>query len=50
MVKEADMAKKGTGFNAPTIGNRHPKGATIRKNKDGTITVVPPKSTKKGKK
>lgn len=44
-------SKKGTGFGAPAIGTRHPKGSTIKKNPDGTITVVPPKSApKKGKK
>ena len=42
--------KKGTGFSAPMIGTKYPKGSTIRKNADGTVTVVPPKkSTKKGK-
>ena len=46
------MAKKGTGFGGPTIGTKHPKGSTIKRNADGTITVVPPKksSSKKGKK
>lgn len=44
--------KKGnSGFNGPTIGTRHPKGSTVRRNSDGTVTVVPPKkSSKKGKK
>lgn len=43
--------KKGnSGFSGPTIGTKHPKGTTIRKNADGTITLVPPKSGNKGKK
>lgn len=37
------MAKKGTGFAAPTIGTKHPKGSTIKKNSNGTISIVPPK-------
>lgn len=41
---------KKSGFNAPTIGTIHAKGSTIKKNKDGTITIVPPKSNKGKKK
>lgn len=37
------MSQKGTGFAAPTIGKIWPKGSTIRKNPNGTVTVVPPK-------
>lgn len=44
------MAKKGTGFQAPTIGTVHPKGSTIKKNADGTITIVEPKGKKKKRK
>ena len=32
----------GTGFAVPTIGVVHPKGSTVVKNEDGTITIVPP--------
>ena len=39
--------KKGTGFAGPTVGTVHPKGSTVKRNKDGTITIVPPKSKKK---
>ncbi len=39
------MKEKGTGFAAPTIGVIHPKGSTVRKNPDGTITIVPPEDT-----
>lgn len=42
--------KKGTGFAAPTIGTIHPKGSTIKKNPDGTITIVHPKEKKETKK
>ena len=46
------MTKRGTGFACPTIGIVHPKGSTIKKNADGTITIVPPKksSAKKSRK
>lgn len=43
----AESKKSGTGFSAPTIGTKYPKGSKIKKNPDGTITVVTPK--KKGK-
>ena len=35
----------GTGFAVPTIGVIHPKGSKVRKNSDGTITIVPPEDT-----
>lgn len=48
--EEIKMATKNTdkksGFNAPTIGEVHPKGSTIKRNPDGTITIVPPKEKK----
>lgn len=45
------MAKKeGTpkhsGFEAPTKGTVYPKGSTIKKRKDGTVYVAPPKKKK----
>ena len=40
----------GTGFAAPTIGVLHPKGSTIRKNADGTVSVIPPKKSGSSKK
>lgn len=44
----ADKKKKGCGLDAPAIGTFHPKGTVIKKNANGTITLVDPK--KKGKK
>ena len=42
--------KKKTAFSGPTIGTKYPKGSTIKRNADGTITIVPPKkNSKKGK-
>lgn len=39
--------KKGTSFKGPAIGTKHPKGSIVKRNADGTISVV---SRKKGKK
>ena len=41
--------RKGSGFKAPAIGEPQPKGTTIKHNKDGTITLVPPKKAKSKK-
>lgn len=38
---------KGTGFSYPISGEALPKGTTIKKNPDGTISFVPPKKDKK---
>ena len=38
------MEKKKSGFDAPAIGTLLPKGTTFRKNPDGTVTPVPPKT------
>ena len=35
---------KGSGFEAPTIGTIFPKGSTIRKNSDGTVSIIPPEN------
>lgn len=40
---------KNSGFNAPTYGTMHPKGTRVRKNPDGTVSVIEPKK-KNGKK
>ena len=42
---------KHSGFEAPTVGVVHSKGSKIKRNKDGTISVVQPKSksSKRGK-
>lgn len=40
---------KNSGFDAPVYGTVHPKGTKIKKNKDGTITLIHP-DEKKGKK
>lgn len=44
----ASKSTKGTGFKAPTIGVRHPAGSTIKRNKDGTVSIVSPKKSKRG--
>lgn len=31
-----------SGFAAPTVGIVHPKGSTLKRNEDGTVTVIPP--------
>ena len=36
-----------SGFNVPTYGTLHPKGTKIKKNPDGTITLVEPDEKKK---
>lgn len=39
--------KRGTGFAGPVIGGKpYPKGSTVKKNADGTVTIVPPKKKK----
>lgn len=38
---------KKSGFDGQTIGKVHPKGSKIKKNPDGTITVVEPKKKKR---
>lgn len=37
------MDKKHSGFDAPVYGVRHPKGTKVKKNPDGTVTLIPPK-------
>ncbi len=37
------MEKKKSGFNAPAIGTVEPRGTTIKRNPDGTISYVYPK-------
>lgn len=43
------MTSRKNGFNAPCIGTVHPKGSKVKKNPDGTITIVEPKKKKKKK-
>lgn len=38
--------KQGTAFAGNPVGTVHAKGSTIKKNPDGTITIVPPKKKK----
>lgn len=51
-TKKSTTKKSGTtrsgnpNFEAPLIGKRYPKGTTVKRNKDGTITLVPPKAKK----
>ena len=35
--------RKNSGFDAPTYGTMSPKGTKIKKNPDGTITLIEPK-------
>ena len=39
-----------SGFDAPAYGTLHPRGTKIKKNKDGTITLVSPTEKKETKK
>lgn len=41
--KKANTKKRGTAFAGDPIGVVHAKGSTIKKNPDGTVTIVPPK-------
>lgn len=43
MAKKSD---KKSGFSGPAIGKTMPKGTTVKKNKDGTVTLVQPKKSK----
>ena len=38
---------RGTGFAGKVSGKTHPKGSTIKKNADGTVSIVPPKKKSK---
>ena len=38
------MGQKGSGFEAPAIGTIYPEGSTIRKNPDGTVSIIPPEN------
>lgn len=40
-------AKKRSGFDTPTYGKLYAKGTKIKKNPDGTITLVEPNEKKK---
>ncbi len=43
---ENDTTKKelrGSGFDCPAIGTVHPKGTKIKRNPNGTITLILPK-------
>lgn len=47
MTKRKKITSKGTGFAGPAIGGKpYPKGTIFRKNPDGTITPILPKSKK----
>lgn len=35
---------KGSGFEAPAIGTIYPEDSTIRKNPDGTVSIIPPEN------
>lgn len=46
-TKSNSNRPKNNGFDYPVIGGKaYPKGSTIKKNSDGTVTVVPPKKKK----
>ena len=38
--------QKKSGFDVPAFGNLYPKGTTVKRNPDGTITLEAPKGTK----
>ena len=38
------MGQKGSGFEAPAIGTIYPEGSTIRRNPDGTVSIIPPEN------
>lgn len=39
--------KQGSGFDHAPIGTFYPKGTKLKKNKDGTVEIIPPKKKKK---
>lgn len=39
--------KRKSGFDVPTYGTMYPKGTKIKKNPDGTITLIEPNEKKK---
>ena len=43
-------SQRQTAFSGPTIGVIHPKGSTVKKNEDGTVTIVHPKKNNKQEK
>lgn len=47
MNKKNTKKNKGTGFAGDPVGTVHPAGATIKKNPDGTVSIVTPKKKKK---
>ena len=49
-MAKAKNQPKGTGFNYGVGGEMQPKGTTIKRNPDGTITLVQPTKTKKAPK
>lgn len=46
-TQERKNNKRKSGFSGDPIGIVHAKGSTIKKNPDGTVTIVPPKKKKK---
>lgn len=46
MNNKKKKAERHSGFDAPVYGNVHPTGSKIKKNADGTITIVEPKKKK----
>ena len=46
MATKKDERPKRSGFDAPVYGTVHPKGSTIKRNKDGTVTIVHPADKK----
>lgn len=47
MAEKKEKRPQKSGFDAPVYGTVHPKGSTIKRNKDGTITIVHPNESKK---
>ena len=46
MANEKEKKQKHSGFEAPEKFERVPKGYVLKRNKDGTISFVPPKKAK----
>lgn len=45
-MANAKKAPKKSMFDAPVRGTQYAKGTTIKKNKDGTISLIEPKKKK----
>lgn len=46
MAEKSKKQQSKSGFNAPVYGTVHAKGSKIKKNPDGTISIIEPKKKK----